>query len=229
MTTNAFLYKWTHLPTQMWYIGSRSAQGCHPNDGYLCSSDIVKPLIIEDSTNWHREVLVLGDPNYIADLENKYLLILDAKNNPMSFNKHNGDGIYVTCGDKNPMKNPIIAKKVADAIRGKNHWTTKLGDRVHPQVGQKRPTITGDNHPNKKSENAAKISAALKGKKHDYALGDKNVMRDPNVAAKLSGDNHWMNKHARHKCPHCGLECSKSNFTRWHGNNCKRNNSDNQR
>ena len=36
-TTQAFLYKWTHIPTQKWYVGSRTAVGCHIDDGYICS------------------------------------------------------------------------------------------------------------------------------------------------------------------------------------------------
>jgi len=222
MTTVAYLYKWTHVPTGMWYVGSRSAKGCHPDDGYLCSSGVVKPLILENQNEWKRDVLILGDPEYIINLENNYLQKLDAKNDPMSYNKHNGDGIYVTFGDKNPMKDPLIAKKVANAIRGEKHWTKHLDGAVHPQQGQKRPSIAGDNHPNKKKENALKISNSQKGKKHEYALGDKNVMRDPKIAAKLSGENHWTVKHQKYQCQHCGILCIKSNYTRWHGDNCKR-------
>lgn len=222
MTTIAYLYRWIHLPTGKWYIGSRSAKGCHPNDGYVCSSEIVKPLILENIREWHRDILVIGDPEYITTLETKFLILLDAKHDPMSFNKHNGDGIYVMHGDKNPMKIPATAKKVADAIRGNNHWTKQLGNRTHPQKGQKRPTITGSLHPNKKKENALKISNSHKGKSHEYALGDNNVMRNPHVVAKLSGDNHWTAKHEKSRCPHCGIVCTKSNFTRWHGPNCKR-------
>lgn len=221
MTTIAFLYRWTHVPSGMWYVGSRSAMGCHPEDGYLCSSKIVEPLILENRNEWTREVLVLGDPEYITNLENKYLKTIDAKNDPMSYNKHNGDGIYVSCGDKNPMKIPEVAKKVADSIRGENHWTAKLGNREHPQKGQKRPTITGELHPNKSKKNAEKISLSHKGKKHEYALGDKNVMRNPDVARKLSGENHWTKKHEKQECTHCGIVCSKSNYTRWHGYKCK--------
>lgn len=29
--TQAYLYKWTHIPTQKWYVGSRTAAGCHIN------------------------------------------------------------------------------------------------------------------------------------------------------------------------------------------------------
>ena len=53
----------------MWYEGSRSEKGCHPKDGYICSSDIVKPMITEDSSDWSREILVIGEPKYIRKLD----------------------------------------------------------------------------------------------------------------------------------------------------------------
>jgi hypothetical protein len=48
--TIAYVYKWTQLSTGKWYIGSRSAIGCNPNqhEKYICSSKTVKPMILED-------------------------------------------------------------------------------------------------------------------------------------------------------------------------------------
>ena len=98
--TTAFLYRWTHVTTGMWYVGSRTAAGCHPEDGYICSSKQVKPLIIENANEWNREILVIGDSKYILFLENQYLTLLDAKNDLMSYNRHNGDGKFTTSGTK---------------------------------------------------------------------------------------------------------------------------------
>ena len=161
------MYKWTHIPTQKWYVGSRTAKGCHPDDGYICSSRIVKPMILENQTEWVRKILAIGSPDYISDLENRYLVAVDAKSDPMSFNLHNGN-LRPNPGDKNPMKNPMIAKLNHSRTRGDNHWTRQLGDRAHPQKGQVRLSIRGENHPNKRPEIAAKIRAANLGKKHPY-------------------------------------------------------------
>jgi group I intron endonuclease len=90
MNTEAFLYKWTELSTGMWYIGSRSAKGCHINDGYICSSSVVKPLIQSNPSNWIREILVIGPPRYIVNLETLYLKKLGAKGDRFSYNKSNG-------------------------------------------------------------------------------------------------------------------------------------------
>ena len=37
METVAYVYKWIHIPTGKWYIGSRTRVGSHPDDGYYCS------------------------------------------------------------------------------------------------------------------------------------------------------------------------------------------------
>ena len=60
--TVAFVYRWTELSTRKWYIDLRARVSCHPNDGYLCSSRIVKPLIKENPADWHREILITGEP-----------------------------------------------------------------------------------------------------------------------------------------------------------------------
>ena len=34
---------------------------------------------------------------------------------------------------------------------------------------------------------------------------------------------YWSDdKHKKHKCEHCGIETTKVNYTRWHGEKCKK-------
>lgn len=110
METTAFLYKWTQLSTRMWYIGSRAAKGCHPEDGYICSSKTVKPMIILNPNDWIRNIIAVGSPEEIISLERKHLVELDAKNNTQSFNRHNGDGVYSQAG-KTPWNKGIKTNK----------------------------------------------------------------------------------------------------------------------
>jgi hypothetical protein len=206
----------------MWYVGSRTAQGCHINDGYICSSKIIKENIQARSAEWVREIVFTGTVEEVLEFETMILQLSDAKHDLRSFNKHNNDGIFVQTGDKNPMRNPAVTKRNHELTRGDNHWTRKLGNKVHPQKGQKRPSITGANHPNKKAENAEKISKSHLGKTHLYQLGNKNPMRCPEIVKKISGLNHWTKKlENKVTCVHCNLQVSKSNHTRWHGVNCK--------
>lgn len=131
-------------------------------------------MIQANRDNWIREVLVIGLPMYIRELETMYLNILEAATNDISFNKHNANGIFAFgTGSNNPMHNIEIKAKVIAAHTGDKHWTHKLGDKVHPQKGQKRLSISGELHPNKKPENAAKISKSHLGKRIYIKLARK--------------------------------------------------------
>ena len=110
--TTAYVYRWTHIPTGKWYVGSRTARGSHPNDGYFCSSREVKPLIQNNPSEWKREILATGEPFAMLSYEEQYLTNANAKNDPMSFNRHNGDGKFTTLGRVEPedMKQARMAK-----------------------------------------------------------------------------------------------------------------------
>lgn len=90
-----FVYKWTELTTNKWYIGARYAKLCHPDDGYITSSRIVKPLIQQHPSNWRREILYIGQTREeVLEYESNILKELDAKHDLMSYNQHNGDGKF---------------------------------------------------------------------------------------------------------------------------------------
>jgi len=108
----AFVYKWTHKPSMNYYIGSRTAQGCHPDDGYICSSKIVKPMIQQNYDEWERTIISIGDPKEMRSLENEILMLFDCKNDPKSFNLHNGNGDFGLTGIKLTKEH---RKKIANA------------------------------------------------------------------------------------------------------------------
>ena len=116
--TQAFVYKWIHKPTGMWYIGSRTAKGCHINDGYICSSKIVKPMILEKPEEWSRFILHTGTPGDMRKMETKLLVESNAKKNMMSFNRNNADGVPSGGRHKGSSKK-IKAKTVLDALGDK--------------------------------------------------------------------------------------------------------------
>jgi hypothetical protein len=103
-TTTAFLYRWTELSTGKWYIGSRTAKYCHPDDGYICSSKIVAPLISANRNDWRREILATGEPKYIALFETQFLTLLDAKRDSMSYNQVNHWPNIGMIGRSHPLK-----------------------------------------------------------------------------------------------------------------------------
>lgn len=125
--TYAYVYKWTELSTGRWYIGSRTKHGCNPADGYICSSRIVKPLIEYNQTNWSRTVLCIGHAVDMLALETALLTLVDAKNDPLSYNQHNGDGKFTRIGMPSGHRGKKLGPQSAEAkmkrsiaLKGKN-------------------------------------------------------------------------------------------------------------
>lgn len=137
MKTVAYLYRWTHTPTAKWYVGSRTAKGCHPDDGYLCSSNTVKPMIIDNPSEWERDILVIGESKFIRNLERAYLLQQDAKNNPLSFNKTNADTNFGIPGM--PLSNDV-KKKISSSLTGKTKGPMSLQHKQNLSASKKGRT-----------------------------------------------------------------------------------------
>ena len=116
--TQAYLYRWTELSTNKWYVGSRYAKGCHPEDGYICSSKYVKPLIIAKPDDWTREVLVIADRKYIRELEVNYLKLLNAVKDKQSYNKHYGGATFMNDGE--PYSDET-KRKISESLKGSKH------------------------------------------------------------------------------------------------------------
>lgn len=87
--TIAYVYKWTHIPTMKWYVGSRTRKNCHPNDGYICSSETVLPMIALYPSQWKREIIDTGSKEEMIELEEIILSLFNAATDPSSLNKHN--------------------------------------------------------------------------------------------------------------------------------------------
>lgn len=124
--TLAYVYKWTHIPTLMWYIGSRTAKNCHPSDGYICTSRYVKPLILESKNDWKREIIATGSVNEMIDLETDILQIFNAKNDSRSFNKHNGDGNFSVAGKKVGPQSEQHKANLSASKKGRAAWNKGL-------------------------------------------------------------------------------------------------------
>jgi hypothetical protein len=108
----AYLYQWTHLPTGKYYIGSRTAYGCHVDDGYICSSTIIHDEIVENPQDWSRVILATGLANDILHLEQVILNQLDAATDILSLNQTNFKGVIIFKSLHNgrrtePLKNNI--------------------------------------------------------------------------------------------------------------------------
>ena len=225
--TTAYIYKWTHMPTNKWYIGSRTKENCHPADGYICSSKIVKPLIENAPDEWCREILHTGDPAEIILLEAQILESLDAKHDNNSYNLHNGDGKFTTHGIIMPEDwRQKIAKSNTNKRRSNE---SKENYKRANQLKAKDPAYLEKLRKPKPEGFGEKVSAATKGvaktSEHRKAMSEsrKGKSTGPcNDERKIAISNALKGKSTLPLtiCPHCGLE-GRSNMQRWHFDNCR--------
>jgi len=221
--TIAFLYRWTEKSTGMWYEGSRSANGCYPEDGYVCSSEDVKPMILECPANWSREILVMGEPGYIRKLETARLVSLDAKNDPMSYNKSNA--MWDPGNRLGRKESDITRKRKSDARKGDKNPMYGLTGELCPHYNKTHNAVWKENQSigvatyakTRPQEHNDNISKSLKGNPNVGLKGSLNPSYGkPERSAHLNGTTHY--------CKHCCRTIAgKGNYARYHGNRCKHN------
>jgi hypothetical protein len=210
------------MPSGMWYIGSKSSKNCHPDihEKYICSSKIVKPLILKNRKEWHFEILVIGSAQYIRNLETKFLKLLDARNDPMSFNQSNASCEYDRTGVKD---SDSTRKKKSDSRKGnKNPMFGKIGD-LSPHYGKKY----SESH--RKSQSIG-VAAYAKSRpdSHNRAISAANK-GNPNLGSKGNKNGSYgrpersahLNLIPPKVCEHCHRSFSIGNYTRYHGTKCK--------
>ena len=159
--TISYVYKWTNLLTMKWYVGSRTAKNCHPSDGYICSSKLVKPMILENVNEWKKEIIAVGSVEEMLRLESDILELLDAKNDPRSYNQHNGDGKF-----KNKGGIPLTEEhklNLGASKKGRVAWNK--GKKMTAEYCQKlKAGHTGKTRPAQKTSSNELRSNALKGR-----------------------------------------------------------------
>lgn len=237
--TIPYLYIWIHIATGKWYIGSKIREGWNPSrhEEYICSSKVVKPLIIENKEEWCYDIMMTGPSNFIKELENIILAGLDAKNDPMSFNQHNGDGLYNRFGVKESVETRL--KKREARLGEKNPMFNKRGilspnyGKIHSEeTKQKQSDGLKKYSVARPASHNASISKALTGNKKlsERMLGKNNPMYGTSCSdynkqmtkLKNSGDRNPMKKsiHQR-QCIHCDKIVAKNHYTMFHGDKCK--------
>jgi hypothetical protein len=133
----AYVYKWIHKPTMNWYVGSRTSKNCHPNDGYICSSKTVKPLILNNPLDWERQVIFVGCVEEARVLETEILTLFDAKNDSRSFNKHNQDKKFICTGHSEETKAKILKNHAWKGKKRPDHSQKMKGRIVSKEAIQK--------------------------------------------------------------------------------------------
>ena len=243
--TIAYVYKWTHIPTLKWYVGSRTAKGCYPDDGYICSSKIVKPMIESNPSEWRREIIAIGDKIEMRELEYEILTCLQAAQDVRSFNQYNGSGPWRTLGSKMSEEHK---RKISESNKGRvvseeqkqTHSKKLKGRKLSKEHKRKisegnKGRIFSEEHrknisKNKIGEkNPAFGKSIRKGIPHTKEvkelLSQKNKGRIP---SKEQLENQRIGSLKRKGiclitsiCPHCNKEGGAPQMKRWHFDNCK--------
>jgi NUMOD3 motif len=240
----AYVYMWKEIATDKWYIGSRTRKGCHPDDGYICSSKTVKPLIQANPEGWTRKILFVGDAKRAIEIESFTLIGMRAKQSEMSYNLHNQDMKWTRTGCKDTPE--VLLKKSKARLGANNPSYGKCGE-LSPNWGRKhkprspetlrkmsaarkgKPSPTkGRKMPPMSDERKARQSAALKGR-----VSPMKGRKNPNAAEankKRAGEKRpatslallgktWT--HVTKVCPHCKTIGAGGNMLRYHFENCK--------
>ena len=160
MTYEAFVYCWTDTANQKLYVGSHKGK---IDDGYICSSKIMKEEYIKRPNDFVRQIVAIGNYKDIRNLEFRILDSVKASKNDSFYNQHNGASNFNLTenaikksvqtkrknGAYNPENNPMFGKKHTDAVKS---------------IHSKR--MTGENNPNFgkvfKEETKAKMAIARK-------------------------------------------------------------------
>jgi hypothetical protein len=164
--TQAYVYKLTHIPTLNWYIGSRTAKKCHPDDGYMSSSKIVKAMFKASPKDWKKEIIEIGTPEDMLERETEILQLFDAKNDPRSYNKHNNDGNYKLTGHKGLTHSDEARKKMSDKKKGRVPWNkglTGLPKQSDETKAKRNNKLKGQTRSDETKKN---MSDSKKGYKH---------------------------------------------------------------
>jgi hypothetical protein len=87
----AFVYSWRNKTTNKIYIGWH--KGCE-DDGYVCSSKVLMEEYQINPQNFERFIIAHGTSEDMAKLETEILKTVNAKDDLMFYNQHNGNGLY---------------------------------------------------------------------------------------------------------------------------------------
>jgi hypothetical protein len=227
--TIAYVYKWTHTPTMMWYVGSRTAKNCHPNDGYICSSKYVKPLIEADKTLWKREIISTGSPEEMRLLEGVILYLTNAKNDKRSFNRNNITLVTTKTSSQGKIRMHnsevnIFVKQSDVQIYLDAGWKFGFSKKVRDKMRMNHADMSGENNP---MFGTSRLGLNL-GRKHSEdtrakLCKPKSSEHKKKLSKSKQGINNPMFGKTRTKviCSNCFKEVTDNTYARWHGINCK--------
>lgn len=177
--TLAYVYKLTDTVTGKWYIGSRTANGCCPEEigeTYFTSSKAVEPLYRSDPDRFKAEIMVQSeDSDYIIKVESDMLKFRNAKDDPVSYNAWNGDGKF------NPKKAAEVTVTTKVGVHARSKEQRVIDARIGGLKGGKTTVERGNNY----LLNCSKEKLAEFGRN----VGKSQTKEQRIAAGKASGAN----------------------------------------
>ncbi len=183
----AFVYCWKDKITDKQYIGWHKGT---VDDGYVCSSKTMLDVYRSRPETFYRTIVAKGSPEEMVTLERCILEFLDAANNPMYYNLHNG-GRFV---NRKPLSEQAKMKiSIANKGRKLGPFTeehkakiakAKFGSKASEETKAKlRLSKLGKRikQKSRSEETKSRISAALRGR----TLSDetKRKLREARIRA----------------------------------------------
>ena len=203
----AHLYKITDVTSGKYYVGKHVgvSQNGYWGSGLKWTNYIKK----YGKHNLKYEILLIGEHNYILDIENRYVTLEYIKNNPNCFNLRQG-------GEKGNLKFPMsqeTKQKLSIANKGQIAWNK--GIKANPE-SVKKMVLSKTGKPSKR-----------KGMKHTEETiqkmreSHKNAKPHTQEAKDKIRNAHLGRKYYLITCPHCNKTGGAATMPRWHFNNCK--------
>jgi hypothetical protein len=180
-----YVYRVTHLPSGVHYIGSRCSRGLPPLQDlgrrYFTSSKIVTPLFRSAPHEFSFKIVSLHSSRWAAlAAERKYQLRVHANTNPMFFN------------------NVIAGERFVGGPKSDDHrnWLKEHTSARHPAVRQKMRDAKLSNpvrywkNKTRSAETCEKISRSLTGKRKSEATLEKLRQRFTGTQNPFYGKSH---------------------------------------
>lgn len=199
--TLPYVYEVIDTVTGKWYIGSRTANGCKPEDlgaTYFTSSKIVKPLFSSEPERFIKKIIVVSDADYVVKVESSLLKLRDARTDPNSYNQHNGDGQFnpVKTGKRIAAENQRLGKAIFAQTREQRVNAGRNGGKL---AGPKGGKTQGDL--NRRNGVLEKARASVNWDNVTRACRKTSASRsaeERSKVAKMASAKNW-------KCAECGL------------------------
>jgi len=236
---SGYLYKTTNILNNKWYLGSSRKFKTMKEaklDPYLGSGKIFKQALKKyGKENFKKEILCTTEDAY--ELEELILEVLDAANDPMSYNIKN-KGIGATSesilGSNNPLSkensnSKLIREKFSKIFSGENNPSKKYKkDHGH---GWNKGKVSGENNPmyGTISPNKGVIPSEYtrnllsKGSIDRIAINHKNFSKSKKVKSfelQKFLDEGWELGEKTIPCQNCGRNLTGGNYSR-HLKKCK--------